>query len=143
MSQTNNSQLKNVAFNNSQPKVKPVPQTVKRAEQARTEPVNSPAVSPQESPTRAAPVSAPNSAPATVDPWALQLGSFSVPSYANAMAERLQDESIPFYTREVNSSRGTFIKVFAGPFNDRNIALANKPRLDQTLQVQSFLVDLP
>ncbi|WP_317931669.1 SPOR domain-containing protein [Halioxenophilus sp. WMMB6] len=117
----------------------PVATSPVRAAPVTTAPVRSIGV-----PTAAAPESvAPTVVAPPADPWALQLGSFSVASYAEALTDKLRSQSTPYYVREVSNARGKFIRVFAGPFDGRTAALERKAALDRDLKVQSFLVASP
>lgn len=78
--------------------------------------------------------------PELVDPWSLQLGSFSNATYAEALIDKLRAQGTPYFTRQVETARGSFTRVFAGPFNNRDAAASQKSTLDASLRVQSLLI---
>lgn len=72
--------------------------------------------------------------------WVVQVASYSDVARAEKLRNRLMDEGYKAYTREVNTSKGRFVRVFVGPKVSKADAQAVKRELDQMLKAQTLVL---
>jgi DedD protein len=61
--------------------------------------------------------------------WVIQLGSFRHQKNVDALMKKLEKNGYLAYTRPINTSSGTLIKVFVGPDTDKSALTKKLPQL--------------
>ncbi|MDP6097595.1 MAG: SPOR domain-containing protein [Gammaproteobacteria bacterium] len=72
--------------------------------------------------------------------WSVRLGSFSNAENANNLLNQLQASGYKAYTRTVNGDQGDLIRVFVGPWVDRELVDENQQQLQQQFQLAGIVV---
>jgi DedD protein len=72
--------------------------------------------------------------------WSVRLGSFSIAENAKNLLDRLQASGYKAYTRKADGDQGDLIRVFVGPWVDREVVDENQQRLQQEFQLAGDVV---
>ena len=72
--------------------------------------------------------------------WAIQVGSFSQPQNAQALAARLKASGIPAYTQTSKTDKGHTTRVYVGPETNRDKAETTVAVLQQKFQIKAVIV---
>jgi DedD protein len=72
--------------------------------------------------------------------WSVRLGSFSIAENAKNLLDRLQAAGYTAYSRTIDGDQGDLIRVFVGPWLDREVVDENQQRLQQEFQLAGDVV---
>jgi len=72
--------------------------------------------------------------------WVVQVAAYGKAESAERMRNKLLDAGFRAYTREVETAKGHFVRVFVGPKLERADAESEKRRLDKLLKTQTLVL---
>lgn len=72
--------------------------------------------------------------------WAIQLGAFEDSAAAHELRIQIQDERYPAWVSRVKVDGDEEIRVYVGPFNGYEAAIAHRDQLAETLGISPLIV---
>ncbi len=69
--------------------------------------------------------------------WVVQVASLQTKERATSLTNKLQGGNYKAYTRSIKTDKGSFFRVFVGPYIDKSRALSAKAKLDKAYSVNS------
>lgn len=73
--------------------------------------------------------------------WLVRLGSFSNRDNALRLRDRLRDQGMEAHSETVDNDKGTFTRVFAGPFLDEQKAESARDQLEAEFNLEAMVVE--
>lgn len=73
--------------------------------------------------------------------WLVRLGSFSKRSNALRLRDKIREQGMDAHSQTVENSKGTYTRVFAGPFVDEDKAQSAREQLEAEFDLKAMVIE--